>query len=453
MNLKDIYTNYFIKKGHQYLKSASIVPENQTTLFTTAGVQPLIPYLILGEKHPMGNRLTSFQKCLRLTDIDNIGDSYHHTFFEMLGNWSLGDYFKNESIDMSFEFLTQELGLDINRLAVSVFAGIKGIPQDVETAEKWMSLGISKERIAFLGTDDNWWPTITETGPCGPDTEIFYWRDETTPAPTFFNPNDNRWIEIWNNVFIQYYRDENMNLKELANKNVDTGMGFERVTSVLNKTNDNYESPIFRPLIRCVELASGKKYEEETNKRDMRIISDHIRAITMICSDDKNIFPSNKDRGYILRRLIRRILISTKKLEINNFEEMLTSMVNEIEKQFAKYYPQVSDEKLRTIQIISDEKTKFDKVIIQGEKKINKAIETIKNANLNEMNSLIIFRLFETHGVPFDLTYSILRENDITYNVEEVESLFEQHKIQSQKSSEQKFGDGIAVKKLTSEKR
>ncbi len=448
MNIKEQFTNYFIEKGHSYLESASIIPDNTTTLFTTAGVQPLIPYILYEKEHSMGDKLTSAQKCLRLNDIDNIGDSYHHTFFEMLGNWSLGAYFKDQSMEMSFEFLTQVLNLDKNKLAVSVFAGIDGIPRDEKTAKKWMELGIPKERIAYLGASDNWWPTVTEIGPCGPDTEIFYWRDEESYPPKEFNPDDSRWVEIWNNVFIQYYRDENMKLIELNKKYIDTGMGYERVTSILNKVNDNYESPIFKPLIDIIEDQSGEKYSDSKNKRDMRITADHIRAIVMICSDDSTILPSNKDRGYVLKRLIRRLAISTDRLGIKEFNKTISDLINEIELQFSKYYPQITREKDRTIHIIVEEKQKFDKILIQGKKKITKAIEVVEENNLGTMNSEIIFKLFETHGVPFDLTYAVLREKGINYNVNEVEVLFNKHKIRSKESATEKFGIGLDSKKL-----
>lgn len=448
MSLKETYTNYFIGKGHKHLQSASLIPNNPTTLFTTAGVQPIIPYILGGKEPPEGKRLTSFQKCLRLTDIDSIGDNYHHTFFEMLGNWSLGDYFKNESMEMSFEFLTQVLGFDINRLAVSVFAGVDDIPRDIETEAKWLKLGIPQERIAFLGTDNNWWPTVTETGPCGPDTEIFYWRDEEHEPPKEFDPDDPRWVEIWNNVFIQYYRDEDMNLIELDKKYIDTGMGFERVTSILSKVDDNYKSPIFTPIINTIEKHSNKSYEDEINQRDMRIIADHIRSITMICSDDKQIFPSNKDRGYVLRRLIRRLSLSADRLGIDNFNEMIRELITEVENQFSKYYPQVTEEKERTISLIAGENQKFQNIIIQGKKKVNKAIEALRESNLDTMDPIVIFRLYETHGVPFDLTYSILKDNGIKYDSEEVDKLFENHRLQSKKQSEEKFGKGIEGKKL-----
>ena len=446
MNLKDLYINFFISKEHKQIPSAPVVPENDpSVLFNTAGMQPLIPYL-MGQTHPYGTRLCDYQKCIRTNDLDEVGDTTHHTFFEMLGNWSLGDYFKDESIEWSFEFLTKHLNIPVERLAVTVFKGNGIIPFDEVSYNKWLSLGIKEERIART-VEDNFW-IAGETGPCGPDTEIFYWRDEEHEPPKEFDPDDPRWVEIWNNVFIQYYRDEDMNLIELEKKYIDTGMGFERVTSILSKVDDNYKSPIFTPIINTIEKHSNKSYEDEINQRDMRIIADHIRSITMICSDDKQIFPSNKDRGYVLRRLIRRLSLSADRLGIDNFNEMIRELITEVENQFSKYYPQVTEEKERTISLIAGENQKFQNIIIQGKKKVNKAIEALRESNLDTMDPIVIFRLYETHGVPFDLTYSILKDNGIKYDSEEVDKLFENHRLQSKKQSEEKFGKGIEGKKL-----
>lgn len=453
IELKEKYINYFLNKNHVFLKPASLLPADSTTLFTSAGIQQLVPFMINGKEPDIGNRLVNYQKCLRLTDIDNIGDSYHHTFFEMLGNWSLNDYFKKEVIEMSLDFLVNELKIDKDRLAVSVFEGNEVLPRDNEAAVIWKNLGIPEERIAFLGVDDNWWPSVNEKGPCGTDTEIFYWRS-LDPVPKMFNPNDERWVEIWNNVFIQYNRDENMNLIKLQKRYIDTGMGVERVTSILNGVVDNYESELFKSLIGIIEEKSNKKYQD--NKINMRIIADHIRAITMICSDDKHIFPTNKDRGYVLRRLIRRMLISVKKIEVIDINDLINSLVNEYIELIDKYYPYVKNEKSRIIEIILNENNKFNKILIDGTKKITKAITIIKDNNLSYMDSKIIFRLYETHGVPIDLTYSILDENNILYNKKEVEYLIKEHKEKSRQLSEKKFGAGltenIKSKKLIYEK-
>ena len=444
IGLKEKYINYFLKKDHNFLTPASLVPNDNTTLFTSAGIQQLVPYMISGNSHKNGSKLVNYQKCLRLTDIDNIGDSFHHTFFEMLGNWSLDSYFKKEVIEMSYDFLVNELKIDKNRLAVSVFSGDENLPRDEEAAKIWENLGIPKERIAFLGPENNWWPSVNEKGPCGSDTEMFYWRSKD-PVPSKFDPDDERWVEIWNNVFIQYNRDNDMNLQKLEKRYIDTGMGVERVTSILNDLDDNYKSELFKPLIEAIEKSSDKEYLG--NEKNMRIIADHIRAIIMICSDDKNLYPSNKDRGYVLRRLLRRLIIAAYNLEVDNINSMIEELVEEFVRIMNNYYPYVENEKDRIIKIVLDENIKFSKVINNGKKKIEKAIEVIKENNLSYMDSKIIFRLYETYGIPFDLTYSILENNNILFNKEEVEKLFKEHKEKSKKISYQKFGEGLASNK------
>jgi len=442
MSLKEEFVKFFIEKNHTILPPASLVPENNTTLFTSAGIQQLVPYMVQSEIHPLGGRLVNYQKCLRLTDIENIGDSYHHTFFEMLGNWSMNDYFKKEVIEMSYEFLTQRLHLDPKRLAVSVFAGDEVLPKDEEAAEIWNSLGIPRERIAYLGTDDNWWPSVNEKGPCGSDTEMFYWRSND-PVPAHFDPEDERWVEIWNNVFIQYNRDEEMNLIKFDKRYIDTGMGVERVTAIINDLTDNYETELFKPIISVVEQYSQKSYQEDENKKDMRIIADHIRAVTMIMSDDKNLFPSNKDRGYILRRLIRRIIISANNLGIQNTDALLRDLIASVMGQLGPSYPYIVEEQPRITEIVNAENIRFQRVLKDGEKRTKKAIEVVRDRNLDYMDSSIVFKLYETYGIPFDLTYAVLDKEGIKYNRLEVEALFEQHRILSRQSSKERFGEGI----------
>ena len=446
MNIKEEYIKFFESKNHDFLEPVSLVPDDDSTLFTSAGIQQLVPYMVNEEIHPEGTRLTNYQKCLRLTDIDNIGDSYHHTFFEMLGNWSMDDYFKQEVIQMSYEFLISVLKLDPNRLAVSVFAGGEDLPRDDEAAQIWESLGIPKSRIAYLGYDDNWWPSVHEKGPCGSNTEMFYFRSEDS-VPKDFDPSDDRWVEIWNNVFIQFYRDDNMNLVPLKRRYIDTGMGVERMTSILNHLNDNYESDLFKFSIEIIEKYSQKKYED--HKKNMRIIADHIRAISMICFDDQNIIPSNKDRGYVLRRLIRRLIIASNKLEVQDFGNYIDQLVNEVVLQFKDFYPGIEKEQDRVVVIILEEYNKFNKILKSGKKRIQKAIDVLKENSLSKMDASIIFRLYETYGIPFDLTYSMLSEQGISYDTSEVDSLFEQHRIHSKKSSTM-FGSGLSkTKKIT----
>ncbi len=443
MNLKEQYINFFESKNHKFLPPASLVPDDNTTLFTSAGIQQLVPYMVNEEDHPLWKKLTNYQKCLRLTDIQNIGDSYHHTFFEMLGNWSINDYFKNEVIEMSYEFLTEVLKLDPNRLAVSVFAGDEFIPSDEETANKWKELGIPEDRIAYLGYEDNWWPSINEKGPCGTDTEIFYWRSNN-PVPSHFDPSDDNWVEIWNNVFIQYNRDENMNLIKLKKKYIDTGMGVERMTSILEGLNDNYDTELFKPLINIIECYSGKKYQENMNKKNMRIIADHIRAIVMICSDNKYIVPSNKDRGYVLRRLIRRMIISSHELEIQNEELLFSTLIIQVIEQLKKYYPYIENGEKRITELVINENEKFKKILLSGEKKVKKVVELLKDEKKHLIDSEIVFKLYETYGIPFDLIYSILDEEGISYNIQEIEILYELNRVLSRKNSEKKFGDSLS---------
>ncbi|MBR1748822.1 MAG: alanine--tRNA ligase, partial [Bacilli bacterium] len=312
MNLKDLYINFFVSKGHKQIPSAPVVPENDpSVLFNTAGMQPLIPYL-MGETHPYGTRLCDYQKCVRTNDLEEIGDSYHHTFFEMLGNWSLGDYFKKEAITWSFEFLTEVLHIPKERLAVTVFAGNDEIPFDLEAHDLWLSLGIKEERIART-REDNFW-IAGETGPCGPDSEMFYFRSEDE-IPEVFDPEDKRWVEIWNDVFMQYEKLSDGTIRELPKKNVDTGMGVERTTAILEGKLDNYESSIWKPVISLIEEISQLSYKG--NEKAMRVIADHLRTAVFIAADPAGIKPKNTDQGYILRRLIRRAIRYAKKLNID----------------------------------------------------------------------------------------------------------------------------------------
>ncbi len=304
------YINFFKKKGHKEVANSSLIPENDpTVLFTTAGMHPLVPYL-LGQNHALGKRLCNVQRCIRTGDIEEVGDTFHHTFFEMLGNWSLGDYFKEEAIAFSFEFLTKVLKIPLDRLAFTCFEGDKDAPKDNEAAEIWMSLGVPKDRIAFLPKKDNWWGPAGNTGPCGPDTEMFYWKPKEK-APKKFNPKDDNWVEIWNDVFMQYNKNEKGKYKLAEQKNVDTGMGVERTVAVLNGLEDNYLAEMWLPIIKGIEKISKKKYASEENKVAMRIIADHIKAAVFIIGD--GILPGNTEQGYVLRRLIRRAMRYLKK--------------------------------------------------------------------------------------------------------------------------------------------
>ena len=435
MNLKDLYINYFVSKGHKQIPSAPVVPENDASvLFNTAGMQPLIPYL-MGKEHPYGKRLTDYQKCVRTNDLDSVGDETHHTFFEMLGNWSLGDYFKNESIEYSFEFLTKVLNIDIERLAVTVFAGDDKIPKDTISANKWIELGINPKKIAYLGEEDNFW-IAGESGPCGSDTEIFYFRSNDE-IPDFFDPNDNRWVEIWNNVFMQYFKDENGNVTELPKKNVDTGMGVERVAAILEGVNDNYLSSVWIDVIKLIEQISNKKYEE--NKKDIRIIADHIRTATFILGDNAKIVPSNTDRGYILRRLIRRAIRCARNLSIDNSTNWEEQIANLIIQKYAKYYDELSNNKEFIIAELAKEKSKFSKTLEKGLRVFEKETQNIKTIDKD-----LAFKLYDTFGFPIELTEELAKEKNLEVDIEGFKEKFKAHQELSRTASKGMFKGGLA---------
>ena len=396
MNLKDLYINFFIEKGHKQIPSAPVVPENDpSVLFNTAGMQPLIPYL-MGEKHPYGTRLCDYQKCIRTNDLDEIGDTYHHTFFEMLGNWSLGDYFKEEAIEWSFEFLTKVLNIPVERLAVTIFAGNDVIPFDQVAHDKWLSLGIKEDRI-LPTKDDNFW-IAGETGPCGPDTEMFYWRSDD-PIPEKFDNEDSRWVEIWNDVFMQYEKHEDGTVTELPKKNVDTGMGVERVTAVLEGVNDNYQSSIWNDVIEIIEKVSNKPYLG--NEKSMRVIADHLRTAVMISADPASIKPSNTDQGYILRRLIRRAIRHAKSLgiDINSpWEQQIAKLILD---KYKVYYSELEDNYNVVLEVLSNEKVKFNRTLEKGLKEFEKVTKDNK-----DIDGETAFHLFDTYGFPFELTIS-----------------------------------------------
>ncbi len=443
-NLKDLYIDFFISKKHKKLESASIIPENDPTcLFNTAGMQPLIPYL-MGEKHPLGKRLTNYQKCFRLTDLDEVGDKTHHTFFEMLGNWSLGDYFKKESISWSFEFLTSVLKIPVEKLAVTVFKGNEFVPADTESAQIWMDLGIPKERICYLDEKNNWWGPAGNIGPCGPDTEIFYFRsNEDTPEQ--YDPEDERWVEIWNNVFMEYEKLEDNTFVALKQKNVDTGMGVERVSAILENVDDNYKTSIWKDIIKKIEQVSNKKYgENEEDDRCIRIIADHLRAIVIISADDANIVPSNTDQGYILRRLIRRMIRYAKKLEIDinsNFDrEIATIIIN----QYKKYYPEIQRNKDRILEVLETEKNKFSKTLEKGLREFVKISEILKKQNITCINGKTAFRLYDTFGFPIELTCEVAKEHNMDVDIEGFNKCFLEHQEKSRQGASQKFKGGLS---------
>ena len=435
MNLKDLYINFFVSKGHVQIPSAPLVPENDpSVLFNTAGMQPLIPYL-MGEPHPYGTRLCDYQKCLRTNDLDNIGDTYHHTFFEMLGNWSLGDYFKKEAITWSFEFLTKVLNIPVERLGVTIFAGNNDIPEDKVAFEMWKSMGIKEERIAKT-TDDNFW-IAGEYGPCGPDTEIFYFRSND-PIPEHFDPEDERWVEIWNNVFMQYNKSKE-GISELPKKNVDTGMGVERVTAILEGVTDNYASSLWKDVIALISDIAKLPYEG--NEREMRIIADHLRTSVFIAADPAGIKPSNTDQGYILRRLIRRTIRYAKKLNIDinsNWEEQISLLIIS---KYEKYYTELQTNKDVVLEVLKNEKIKFNRTLEKGLKEFNKIVNNLEDKTLNKD---LAFKLYDTYGFPIELTVELAKEQGITVDVQGFKDKFKAHQELSRTASAGKFKGGLA---------
>lgn len=432
MNIKDLFINFFISKGHKQIPSAPVVPENDpSVLFNTAGMQPLIPYL-MGEAHPYGTRLCDYQKCIRTNDLDAIGDTTHHTFFEMLGNWSLGDYFKDESISWSFEFLTEHLNIPVERLAVTVFAGNDLIPFDEVSYNKWLSLGIKKERIAKT-VEDNFW-IAGASGPCGPDTEIFYFRSNDE-IPENFDPEDERWVEIWNNVFMQYFKDEAGNVTELPKKNVDTGMGVERVTAILESVNDNYKSSIWSDVIDLISNISNLPYEG--NEESMRIIADHIRTAVFISADPAGIKPSNTDQGYILRRLIRRAIRHAKKLNIDinsNWEEQIARLLIS---KYKKYYSELDSNEVVVLEVLKNEKEKFNRTLEKG-------LREFAKVSNKDIDGDVAFHLYDTYGFPIELTEELAHDAGINVDVKGFEEKFKAHQELSRTASAGKFKGGLA---------
>lgn len=434
MNLKDLYINYFVSKGHKQIPSAPVVPENDASvLFNTAGMQPLIPYL-MGMAHPYGTRLCDYQKCIRTNDLDEVGDTYHHTFFEMLGNWSLGDYFKKDAITYSFEFLTKVLNIPVERLGVTVFAGNDTIPFDEESKSIWLSLGIPEERIAAT-SEDNFW-IAGETGPCGPDSEMFYWRSDDE-IPKVFDPEDKRWVEIWNDVFMQYEKKADGTVIELPKKNVDTGMGLERTTAILEGVNDNYASSIWRDVIEKIEEISGKSYKDDY--LSMRIIADHIRTSVFILGDDAGVVPSNTDRGYILRRLIRRMIRHARKLNIDLNSDFEVTLAELIINKYSKYYEELSKNKERIIDELTKEKVKFSKTLEKGLKVFEK-----ETANLNKIDKDLAFKLYDTYGFPIELTCELAEEKNMEVDTEGFKEKFKEHQEKSRTASKGMFKGGLA---------
>ena len=434
IEIRNKYLEFFKKNGHAIIPSASLIPENDpSVLFTTAGMQPLVPYL-LGEKHPEGTRLTDYQKCVRTNDIDEVGDNRHLTYFEMLGNWSLGDYFKEESIKMSFEFLTKELQIPVEKLSVTCFAGDEDCPKDEISAECWKKAGILDGHIYFYGKDDNWW-IAGEEGPCGPDTEMFYDTGKPVCGPDCQPSCDcGKYVEIWNNVFMEYYKDKN-GYSKLKQKNVDTGLGLERMAMLLQGKETPFDTELFLPVMKKIE-----ELQNIDNIASRRIVAEHLRSSMMIISDGGR--PSNIDRGYVLRRLIRRMIRHMNKLQIDLSE--LIILIDVSIDNLKEMYPDLEKNRETIKNVINEEKDKFVKTLNHGEKEFNKEIQKAKQEGKNKIDAKIVFRLYDTYGFPPEVTKELAEENNMEVDLEGFEKLFKAHQDKSRMGSTQKFKGGLA---------
>lgn len=435
IEIRNKYLNFFKNHGHVVIPSAPLIPENDpSVLFTTAGMQPLVPYL-LGEPHPAGTRLTDYQKCVRTNDIDEVGDNRHLTYFEMLGNWSLGDYFKEESIQMSYDFLTKELGIPVEKLSVTCFAGDEDCARDEVTASCWKKAGIPEERIYYFGKDDNWW-IAGETGPCGPDTEMFYDTGKPKCSPEC-NPSCGcgKYVEIWNNVFMEFYKDENGKYSKLKQHNVDTGLGLERMTMLLEGKETPFETELFAPIMdKLVEL------QKVDNIASRRIVAEHLRSSMMIICDGGR--PSNVDRGYILRRLIRRMVRHMNKLQISLDE--LSTLIDINVENLKEMYLALEANKETIKNVILEEKDKFVKTLEKGEKEFAKEVGQVKEQGENIVPGKVVFRLYDTYGFPPEVTEELATENGMKIDKEGFDKLFKEHQEKSRAGSEQKFKGGLA---------
>lgn len=430
------YLNFFKMKKHALLPNASLIPENDpTVLFTTAGMHPLVPY-ILGQSHPLGKRLVSVQRCIRTGDIDEVGDAFHHTFFEMLGNWSLGDYWKQDAIKMSFDFLTEVLKLPVDKLCFSCFKGDEDAPRDDESSEIWKSIGVKESQIVFLGKDKNWWGPAGKTGPCGPDTEMYYFVGTGKPKANS-NPEskESEWCEIWNDVFVQYNKTKEGKFEHIDRKVIDTGMGVERTLAVLNGLKDNYLIEGFVPAIEEVAYLSGKRYGfNQDHTRAMRIIADHIRAAVFILNE--GITPSNVEQGYVLRRLIRRAIRFGKQISVEG------KLCKRVAKKFIDYYkedyPELNESEKFILDEIEKEEIKFNETLEKGIKEFEKMIREKK-----EISGKDAFFLYQSFGFPFEITKDLCEEHRMKIDEKGFEEELEKHQELSRKSTQGKFKSGL----------
>lgn len=451
--LRSKYIEFFKSKNHVEISGQSLIPENDpSVLFTTAGMHPLVPYL-LGEKHPAGTRLTDYQKCIRTGDIDEVGDPSHLTCFEMLGNWSLGDYFKKESIGFSYEFLTSPkwLGLDPRKISVTVFAGDDNAPRDEEAATYWKENGMPEDKIAYLPASDNWW-AAGPTGPCGPDTEIFYWVGEgLPPAGSNKGTDSENWMEIWNNVFMQYNRVDEKTLVPLPKKNVDTGMGLERTNCILQGKTSVYLTEVFQPIIAKIEELSSYKYGTDGEKdRSVRIIADHSRSAVFILGDQKGVSPSNVGAGYVLRRLIRRAVRHGMKLGIE--KNFLADIAQAVIENFKCAYPELEQNKEKIFTELSAEENKFRDTLRKGEAEFQKLLPNLMKNPKKEISGKIAFRLYDTFGFPLELTQELGAENGFTVDVEGFKEAERKHQEASKTQDAGAAKGGLAEQSDTTTK-
>ncbi len=441
-DLRTKWINFWEKKEHAIINSSSVVPENDpSALFINSGMHPLVPYL-LGEPHPYGVRLANAQKCVRTGDIEEVGDETHLTFFEMLGNWSLGDYFKKEQIPWSFEFLTKELELPLERLAVSVFAGDQDAPRDEESAQLWKDLGMPLEKIAFLGKEDNWWAK-GEVGPCGPDTEMFYWTGDE-PAPKNFQDtaDDPRWVEIWNDVFMQFNKKEDGMLEPLPSQNIDTGMGLERTVAVLNGLKSVYQTDAFTPILQKIADISGHPgiVEDPLGKSEInasaRIIADHLRTSVVMLAD--NVVPSNLDQGYILRRIMRRAIRHGRKIGVT--DNLCVPIAEAIIEKLASHYPEIGDGEDLILTELKREESQFRTTLVSGEREFEKLAEKCEGT----IPGTKAFYLYETYGFPLEMTVELAEEKGLKVDEEAFQAAFAAHQEKSRAGSAEKFAGGLA---------
>lgn len=436
--LRNLYVNYYKERRHEFAAAASLVPEDDTVLFTSAGMQPLIPYF-KGMPHPKGNRLVNVQRCLRTGDIDEVGVDFHLTVFEMLGNWSLGDYFKQEAIKMSFKFLTEIIKMPVEKLAVTVHKGNAYVPLDEETRDTWLSLGLTEDQIFYYGDEENWWGPVGTTGPCGPDSEMFYVNDIKSCGESCGPACDcGKYMELGNNVFMTYNKDEKGQLTELEQKNIDVGLGLERLLILSNGVKDVYKTDLFLPLIKALEKLSHKEYNL-TNERAFRIICEHVRASVFILADPNDIVPSNSEQGYILRRLIRRTIRMMHQLAIEG--NIMLDLADIVVEHYHGSYPEIKRERNKVIKELEKEYAKFNKTLEVGLKEANRYIRKLEDKTLSGEKA---FKLYDTYGFPLEFTIEIAKEHHVDVDIEDFQKKFLEHQEKSRAGSKNKFGGGLA---------